>query len=689
MRYFFATVFSFLLSAPLVFSQPFWTNPDMRAAKEAADQRNIPELLSHLDKSEALDAFVLYTLASVQSDSAINAILRKLSSPSARVREYAAFALGQTLRLSPAATRFEDTVLTHLASESNRAVRYELIVALGHFGSRSALEKLLALNLKDRVLKDAIAEAIARAALRRVVSETLTAAVASLYAESARSPMFNFALYALSRIADSTLLAPHQRLILDALQSPFAEHRATAALAASALRTPESHAALLTATRDRDWRVAVSALRALRRAAAPDTLFLNAARGLLQSSSYHLQKEALHLLAQTAPSPLAALSPAFATVLSSVESLCTAASSDLQAAALQALAMLAPDRAASIIEARLSAPSPAVLSAMRAPVAREMQVSASWLALLYASAFDTRSEYATAAIGSLGSLLKAAQCDSLMADSIRHTLTQALVHHSSLPVPNTAPIQLVASILADSLLVPPSFAPTAASAMMNALHHLSSHTDAETVMILLESLARLSAAPALPILERYLSDPALAVRRKAAELLTTLTSKRPEVSTSITTATVDWSFFTRFSRNPLATIETTKGTIVLELFIEEAPFTVQNFIRLAEAKFYDGVRFHRVVPNFVVQGGDPKGDGTGGPPYSIRSEFTRRRFERGMLGMASAGKDTEGSQFFIMHSYHPHLDGRYSAFGLVKKGLDVVDRIEVGDRILSVRIQAR
>ncbi|RFM23362.1 MAG: peptidylprolyl isomerase [Candidatus Thermochlorobacter aerophilum] len=149
----------------------------------------------------------------------------------------------------------------------------------------------------------------------------------------------------------------------------------------------------------------------------------------------------------------------------------------------------------------------------------------------------------------------------------------------------------------------------------------------------------------------------------------------------------DWTFFRRFSKNPLAVIETSKGRISIELFIEEAPFTVQNFITLAEQHFFDGLTFHRVVPNFVVQGGDPKGDGSGGPPYSIRSEFTRRRFERGIIGMASAGKDTEGSQFFIMHSHHPHLDGRYTAFGLVKTGLETLDKLEVGDKILSIKIQ--
>ncbi len=220
-----------------------------------------------------------------------------------------------------------------------------------------------------------------------------------------------------------------------------------------------------------------------------------------------------------------------------------------------------------------------------------------------------------------------------------------------------------------------------------ALAQLSSRRDAETVMALLDALAALHDSTALPTIEKYLTDEELAVRKKAAEVYMRLSARPVSISMTLPTSTPDWTFFQRFSKNPIAVIETSKGRISIELFIEEAPFTVQNFITLAEQHFFDGLTFHRVVSNFVVQGGDPKGDGSGGPPYSIRSEFTHHRFERGIIGMASAGKDTEGSQFFIMHSHHSHLDGRYTAFGLVKTGLETLDRLEVGDKILSIKIQ--
>ena len=135
-----------------------------------------------------------------------------------------------------------------------------------------------------------------------------------------------------------------------------------------------------------------------------------------------------------------------------------------------------------------------------------------------------------------------------------------------------------------------------------------------------------------------------------------------------------------------AEIITSKGKITIELFPGIAPFTVLNFIDLANKNFYNGTIFHRVVPNFVIQGGDNTGTGFGSPGYSIRSEFSSLTYSTGVVGMASSGKDTEGSQFFITHSPQYHLDGKYTIFGFVTKGMDVVDKIIVGDKIESVKI---
>jgi cyclophilin family peptidyl-prolyl cis-trans isomerase/HEAT repeat protein len=131
-------------------------------------------------------------------------------------------------------------------------------------------------------------------------------------------------------------------------------------------------------------------------------------------------------------------------------------------------------------------------------------------------------------------------------------------------------------------------------------------------------------------------------------------------------------------------VRTTKGAFRIRLACPRAPLTCLNFLQLAGQGFFDGLAFHRVVPDFVVQGGDPRGDGFGGPPYTIRDEINRLRYGRGAVGMALAGPDTGGSQFFVTHVAQPHLDGGYTVFGEVTAGMEVVDRLQVGDRIEAV-----
>ncbi|MBX0356161.1 peptidylprolyl isomerase [Halobacillus sp. Nhm2S1] len=139
-----------------------------------------------------------------------------------------------------------------------------------------------------------------------------------------------------------------------------------------------------------------------------------------------------------------------------------------------------------------------------------------------------------------------------------------------------------------------------------------------------------------------------------------------------------------------ATIEFENGEkMQIELYEEAAPNTVANFEKLANDEFYDGLTFHRVIPDFVIQGGCPNGTGTGGPGYTIKceTEGNPHKHERGTLSMAHAGKDTGGSQFFVCHSPQPHLDGRHTVFGKVVEGVDTVDRVRVGDVMQKVRVE--
>ena len=205
------------------------------------------------------------------------------------------------------------------------------------------------------------------------------------------------------------------------------------------------------------------------------------------------------------------------------------------------------------------------------------------------------------------------------------------------------------------------------------------------------ALAEYGAAESVETLKAALADKDWAVRVRAAELLAKLEpgfdtreAMRPAPGAPPGAYTDPDIIAPPYS--PHVFIETAKGTIEVELAVLDAPQTSRNFMTLARTGFFDGLPIHRVVPNFVVQDGDSRGDGEGGPGYTIRDELNDRPYLRGTVGMALAWRDTGGSQFFITHSPQPHLDARYTAFGRVVNGMEVVDRIQQGDVIQRVRV---
>jgi len=138
-----------------------------------------------------------------------------------------------------------------------------------------------------------------------------------------------------------------------------------------------------------------------------------------------------------------------------------------------------------------------------------------------------------------------------------------------------------------------------------------------------------------------------------------------------------------------ATIETARGVMVIELFAKDVPSTVNNFVFLAREGYYDGTTFHRVIPDFMAQGGDPTGTGTGGPGYKFADEFTRHKHETGTLSMANAGPNTNGSQFFITYEPQPHLNGHHSVFGKLSLGMKILKSLVNGDVIEKITIEEK
>jgi cyclophilin family peptidyl-prolyl cis-trans isomerase/HEAT repeat protein len=213
----------------------------------------------------------------------------------------------------------------------------------------------------------------------------------------------------------------------------------------------------------------------------------------------------------------------------------------------------------------------------------------------------------------------------------------------------------------------------------------------DAALSILDSLAKQKSAAANGAIENALNSSNYLVRARAAALLKTngrgdFSARIGTVRTKNTTADYRRAL-ARIGRKVHAVVTTSRGSFTIELLPSDAPLTVDNFVHLAQRHYFRGITIHRVVPNFVIQDGDPRGDGNGGPGYQIRCEINEVPYDRATLGMALSGKDTGGSQWFVTHAPQPHLDGGYTVFGRVTAGMDVVDKIVRGDVVRSIRIQ--
>jgi cyclophilin family peptidyl-prolyl cis-trans isomerase len=229
-------------------------------------------------------------------------------------------------------------------------------------------------------------------------------------------------------------------------------------------------------------------------------------------------------------------------------------------------------------------------------------------------------------------------------------------------------------------------------ALVDAYERSRPDRDSRVRWTTLSAIGDLDAARATPLYEGALSDPDWSVRLRAAQWLDARQPGGGALARIRPAPTRRDAGFYEAERlvappiSPHAFIDTPRGSIEIELAVLDAPLTVDNFITLARQGYFNGLQVHRVVPGFVVQDGDPRGDGTGGPGYTIRDELHDGTYGRGVVGMALAGPDTGGSQWFISLAAHPHLDGRYTIFGRVTGGMELVDAMQVGDTVTRIRI---
>ncbi|MBI3932520.1 MAG: HEAT repeat domain-containing protein [Acidobacteria bacterium] len=622
---------------------------------------------------------------------------RLLRDPDAGVRRRAALAAGRIADRSVVPTLIE------LMNDGEPEVRQMAAFALGLVGDPMASERLLA-SLKDTngTVRARCAEALGRLGDPRVAADVARFVVESLPQGaplvtvrgddpgSSTDPWLELrlALFTLARLKDAraaeTVLLSGGRPRFDwwaatwtamRIESPILTpvltaaasstdplSRAFAARGLGALKDASAVDLLAEMSRDRDETVAVNALRAL--AVVGDPRGLAAAAAALQAESLVLKGEALKAL--SALPPERSLSTRIVPYVGHREAW-------IRAAALTALARTDRDEFALVLSGLDSDPVWSVRGALAAALAAAGdEISVGILLSML------RDDDARVLPHVLDALVKARGGDAV------ETLRAHLEH------PDFAVRAAAAQGLADLK------AAGASDALFAAYRRSLGDADIDARASQVAALAfqRDDAARAA-LREIARSDPSRVVRARAGEALRDVGEAPPDPGPqAVERALLDYreamapynpasgvAVYT-----PRAFVYTRRGRIEIHLNVIEAPLTCASFIDLARRGFYDGLTFHRVVPGFVIQGGCPRGDGNGGPGYTLRCEIGQRPYGRGAVGMALSGKDTGGSQFFVTTTPTPHLDGGYTLFGWVVSGMDVVDRIRPGDTIDHVEI---
>lgn len=661
------------------FTDELLERPDLQAIVDAQVERDGGALVEALGSDDpAVRARAAFALASVQDSASVPRLAGLLrDDASLVVQEQAAFALGQMPGAVPA------NALLDAVARGRPALQVAALEALGKTGGADALRRVATASLPD-TLEPHRALAIARFGLREVhdslavdrLVDMLTSTAAN--ADQARRN----AAYSFGRVSSTAPWAPHAdavRRALDAalLNDPAAMHLV---LAVSRLEAAEDDARIVRVLRSAsDARVRVNAARALsNRMERPAVVA--ALIDALDDASPHVQGTAAEVLASATIAPsqsesLIAWVQAHPDRWRVVGPLlrCIAASSD---------AGVGTPFVRGVVR-RHRSDRDAVAYAAVLPALTRLKVRTVDPALTAATQHDDP-RVAAAALAALADRWQSIR-DTTEDVGPSRTARYFEAFAGGVFRGDVATVNAAAPALADSVFADRG----AAGILVRTLDGLATPDDLEGMTAILRALGSAPTTDAvLDALRTRLKHPHPVIRGAAATALEDHTGERPAVDGgTVDVPPIDWDAARALGPRPHLVLDTEQGRVVIEMDVLQAPQTSTTLARLAREGRYDGVPFHRVVSNFVIQGGDvARGDGWGGPGFTIRSEFTRVPFDRGAAGIASAGKDTEGSQYFITHSMQPHLDGRYTAFGRIVEGMDVVDRILANHRVETASV---
>ncbi len=662
-------------ASTFAFAQPEKARREILIAQDVRDSRALSTFLSH--KNPDVRSFAAFACGSVQDTLHAHLLVNLLSDKDYHVRTASAFALGQMNSVIDSARRasLSSALTKRLAIEQSRHVALRIVEALGKVGDEMSLNVLVAAGESSPYsgVRAEAALAVGRYAYRGIKNKTAVQFVADVIERNASDEAWK-AAYAMMRVADSALLARYTSVLLRSASSADVHTRmfSAAALGKSGLTRDIVNTLLSLALQDSDWRVRVNSIKALAGVGRSlQARVIPVMLTLLADSSEHVSL--------TAASTLGTLDLSGSSFIPECRKGLVEVMNDPRYTQRQkreaaiALAKLAPIDAFPILSSQLNLAHLTRESFAAAlgfiPTTESVQTLAGFTK-------HVNSTLHRLSLESIISAAKQAHKDSSLTLYAKPVLANAVMSKDVALVSNAA------SALAD-----PAFADDqSASLLLRAMQLLKNLKDTEALTSVIQALGDLKASSAVAPLESELNNRDHTVAAEAAKALKKITTKSYDhlLKPHPKPAHVNWKLLESVRKNPTVRVQTTQGVFSFTMLPDESPFTCVNFAQLMRNNFFDSLLFHRVVPGFVIQGGDPRGDGWGGPGYAIRSEFGFEHYEPGMVGVASSGKDTEGCQWFVTHNHTPHLDGRYTIFGRIISGMDVVNRIQVGDRILKM-----
>ncbi len=597
------------------------------------------------DEDPAIRRQAVTAIGRLQDPAFIDVLVPLLKDASITVRTEAIFALGQL---------FSEEAMPHLIEALNQSdpeVKSAVCEALGKSGGKKALEILdTILDAKDTgVLKEAVIAA-ALLGIKGNNLDQITEKIGVLSGHKDEEIRWR-CFFALFRINSPASVEYLKKGLTDT--SPLVKIYAVRFL--SRLKAKDAVPGILALQNDPDWRVRVEVLNAVNRIGAD--MFNSYYEERISDESLHVKKRAIQIIGRHK------IKVAEKTILEQLDS----PENVIAGEALVTLSKINTDKTAEII--RDWSEDQNWLKRQKCAEALgnlSKDVSVEILKKMFR---DKDSRIVVTAMKSL---------EKILGTDVSYYLTESLNRHD-MAVTTTA-AELTAKIKYEGGLIP----------FIEEYNKMKNPMDVEPKIAILNMFETCGTQKHVPFLKSVLNEGEKNLALAAAKVLKKITGEDHSIMVPVNT-TEGLFKHPGYSDKKVTRVKvaTSRGSFEITLFREEAPAASANFLHLAGKGFFNGTLFHRSAPNFVVQGADPRGDGWGGPGYGIRCEINRKKFKRGTIGMPLMGKDTGGCQWFICHSPQPNLDGKYTVYGEVSKGMDVVDKLQVGDVIERVEIIKR